>query len=236
MKFRVKIDKDDPEDLDYAEKGLHVFLSIDKAGEGISNKVKNNMRRLLRSIATKNKLDYTILRIGDNEEFIKGEKDIIGLVDEVLEGGRGHWGSFYYSHKDDTIIVYDPAGPHNKSFERDLRKYAKRVKTIGCGKCKMTEAAEKIRPGNIIRQPAAGNYKGIDTSYASQHQFCFAESLMFLEEYIKERKASSCKTTRESLIIVKKYMLELAKRINFRVPREFKYIWDPYNKKPVSIV
>ena len=235
MKFRVKIENDDVDPI-YVEKGLRVFLAIDKAAQGISNKIKNNMRRLLRTIATKNNLDYTILRIGDKEEFIKGEKDIIGLVDEVLEGGGGHWGSFYYSRKDDTIIVYDPAGPHNKSFERDLRKYAKRVKTVGCGKCKVTEAAEKIRPGKIIRQPAAGIFEGLDTSYASQHQFCFAESLLFLEEYIKERKVSSCKTTRESLIIVKKYMLELAKRIKFRVPKEFKYIWDNEKEKPVPIV
>jgi len=46
---------------------------------------------------------------------------------------------------------------------------------------------------------------------------------------------SSCKTSRESLIIVKKYMLELAKRIKFRVPKEFKYIWDTEKEKPVPI-
>jgi len=235
MKFRVKIE--DNIDKEYVKEGLRVFLAIDKAGQGISDKIKNNMRRLLRSIATKNKLDYTILRIGNNEEFIKGEKDIIGLVDEVLPGGGGHWGSFYYSRKDDTIIVYDPAGPHNKSFEKDLRKYTKRVKTVGCGKCKMTEAAEKIRPGKIIRQPAAGIYKGKDTSYASQHQFCFAESLLFLEEYIKQREVSSCKTPSESLIIIKNYILELAKRLKYynNVPKEFKYIWDSSKKEPVPI-
>ena len=232
MKFRVKLV--DTIDKEYDKEGLRVFLAIDKARDGISIKIINNMRRLLRGIATKNDLDYTILRIGDVEKFKKGERDIIGLVDEVLPEGGGHWGSFYYSRKDDKIIVYDPAGPKNKSFKKDLMKYVKRVDIVGC-RCGDTRA-EQLRPGKIIRQPAAGIYEGKDTSYASQHQFCFAESLLFLEEYLKQREVSSCKTTRESLIIVKKYMLELAKRINFRVPREFKYIWDPSKKEPVSIV
>jgi len=232
MKFRVKLE--DPIDEEYDKEGLHDFLAIDKARDGISIKIINNMRRLLRGIATKNDLDYTILRIGDVEKFKKGERDIIGLVDEVLPGGGGHWGSFYYSRKDDKIIVYDPAGPKNKSFKKDLMKYVKNVKIVGCN-CK-NDRAEKIRPGNIIRQPAAGNYKGIDTSYASQHQFCFAESLLFLEEYLKQKRASSCKTTRSSLITIKRYILELAKRLKYKVPKEFKYIWDPSKKEPVPIV
>jgi len=51
MKFRVKIE--DNIDKEYVKEGLRVFLAIDKAGQGISDKIKNNMRRLLRSIATK---------------------------------------------------------------------------------------------------------------------------------------------------------------------------------------
>jgi len=113
-------------------------------------------------------------------------------------------------------------------------KYVKNVKIVGCN-CK-NDRAEKIRPGNIIRQPAAGNYKGIDTSYESQHQFCFAESLLFLEEYLKQKRASSCKTTRSSLITIKRYILELAKRLKYKVPREFKYIWDVEKEKPVPII
>ena len=232
MKFEVKIEDD--EDRLYVKKGLRVFLSIDKAAQGISNKIKNNMLRLLRSIATKNNLDYTILRIGKDEKFKKGKRDVIGLVDQVLDGGGGHWGAFYYSRKDDTFIVYDPAGPKNKSFKKDLMKYVKNVKIVGCN-CK-NDRAEKIRPGNIIRQPAAGNYKGIDTSYESQHQFCFAESLLFLEEYLKQKRASSCKTTRSSLITIKRYILELAKRLKYKVPKEFKYIWDVEKEKPVPIL
>ena len=232
MKFRVKLV--DTIDKEYDKEGLRVFLAIDKAAQGISNKVKNNMRRLLRGIATKNNLDYTILRIGENEKFKKGKRDIIGLVDQVLDGGGGHWGSFYYSIKDDKIIVYDPAGPENASFKNDLLKYAKHVEIVGCS-CGDARA-NKIRPRGMIRQPAAGMFSGINTSYASQHQFCFAESLLFLEEYLKQREASSCKTTRESLIIVKRYMLELADRLKYKVPNEFKYIWEPRNKKPVSIL
>ena len=232
MKFRVKLE--DTIDKEYDKEGLHDFLAIDKARDGISIKIINNMRRLLRGIAMKNNLDYTILRIGDIENFKKGKRDIIGLVDEVFPDGTGHWGSFYYSQKDDKIIVYDPAGPKNKSFKKDLMKYVKNVKIVGCN-CK-NDRAEKIRPGNIIRQPAAGNYKGIDTSYASQHQFCFAESLLFLEEYLKQKRASSCKTTRSSLITIKRYILELAKRLKYKVPREFKYIWDVEKEKPVPII
>jgi len=232
MKFEVKIEDD--EDRLYVKKRLRVFLAIDKAGQGISNKVKNNMRRLLRGIATKNNLDYTILRIGENEKFKKGKRDIIGLVDQVLDGGGGHWGSFYYSQKDDKIIVYDPAGPYNQSFKNDLLKYTKHVEIVGCS-CGDARA-NKIRPRGMIRQPAAGMFSGINTSYASQHQFCFAESLLFLEEYLKQREVSSCKTTRGSLIIVKRYMLELAERLKYKVPNEFKYIWEPRNKKPVSIL
>ena len=233
MKFEVKIEDD--EDRLYVKKGLRVFLSIDKAAQGISNKIKNNMLRLLRSIATKNNLDYTILRIGKDEKFKKGKSDVIGLVDQVLDGGGGHWGAFYYSRKDDTFIVYDPAGTENASFKNDLLKYAKYVEIVGCP-CKATERAEKVRPRGMIRQPAAGMFSGLDTSYASQHQFCFAESLLFLEEYLKQREMSSCKTTRESLIIIKRYILDLADRLKYKVPNEFKYIWEPRNKKPVSIV
>jgi len=233
MKFRVKIEDDDVDPV-YVEKGLHDFLAIDKAKDGISAEIINNIHYLLEGIATKNNLDYTILRIGDIENFKKGKRDIIGLVDEVFPDGTGHWGSFYYSQKDDKIIVYDPAGPKNKSFKKDLMKYVKNVKIVGCN-CK-NDRAEKIRPGNIIRQPAAGNYKGIDTSYESQHQFCFAESLLFLEEYLKQKRASSCKTTRSSLITIKRYILELAKRLKYKVPREFKYIWDVEKEKPVPII
>jgi len=230
--FNVKIE--DTIDREYEEKGLRVFLAIDKAKEGISNKIIEKIDFLLKGIANKNNLDYTILRIGDVENFKKGKRDMIGLVDEVFPDGTGHWGSFYYSRKDDKIIVYDPAGPKNKSFKKDLMKYVKNVKIVGCN-CK-NERAEKIRPGNIIRQPAAGNYEGIDTSYESQHQFCFAESLLFLEEYLKQKRASSCKTTRSSLITIKRYMLVLAERLKYKVPKEFKYIWDVEKQKPVSIV
>jgi hypothetical protein len=232
MKFNVNIE--DPDDEKYEKLGLRDFLAIDKAKDGISAEIINNIHYLLEGIATKNNLDYTILRIGDVEKFKKGKRDIIGLVDEVFPDGTGHWGSFYYSQKDDKIIVYDPAGPKNKSFKKDLMKYVKNVKIVGCN-CK-NDRAEKIRPGNIIRQPAAGNYKGIDTSYESQHQFCFAESLLFLEEYLKQKRASSCKTTRSSLITIKRYILELAKRLKYKVPKEFKYIWDVEKEKPVSIL
>jgi len=59
---------------------------------------------------------------------------------------------------------------------------------------------------------------------------------LFLEEYLKQREVSSCKTPRESLIIIKNYILELAKRLKYKVPKEFKYIWDPSKKEPVPIV
>jgi hypothetical protein len=234
MKRNFNVNIDDTDDEEYVNEGLHDFLAIDKARDGISAEIINNIRSLLKGIAAKNNLDYTILRIGDVENFKKGKRDMIGLVDEVFPGGGGHWGSFYYSRKDDKIIVYDPAGPKNKSFKKDLTKYVKNVKIVGCD-CK-NERAEKIRPGNIIRQPAAGNYKGKDTSYESQHQFCFAESLLFLEEYLKQKRATSCKTTRSSLITIKRYMLVLANRLKYKVPKEFKYIWDVEKQKPVSIV
>jgi len=61
---------------------------------------------------------------------------------------------------------------------------------------------------------------------------------LFLEEYLKQKRASSCKTTRSSLITIKRYMLVLAERLKYNVPDEFKYIWDDekQKQKPVSIV
>jgi len=38
MKFRVKIE--DNIDKEYVKEGLRVFLAIDKAGQGISDKIK----------------------------------------------------------------------------------------------------------------------------------------------------------------------------------------------------
>ena len=51
MKFRVKLV--DTIDKEYDKEGLHDFLAIDKARDGISIKIINNMRRLLRGIAMK---------------------------------------------------------------------------------------------------------------------------------------------------------------------------------------
>jgi len=218
MKFNLVVE--DEEDQSYVDRGLSEFLSIDKAGQGISDKIKSNARRLLRTIALKHDLDYTILRVG-KDTFTKGTRDAIGLVDEVFEDGGGHWVAFYYIKDEDHFILYDSTGfERDTSFVNYLLTFSNRVNSKS--KHPMAVRARTIRKGNVIRQPIPST----DTSYASQHQFCFAEGLLFLEELLGNREISRCKNEREALLTVKRYMGELGMRLKYDIPEEFFYIWD----------
>jgi len=124
-----------------------------------------------------------------------------------------------------------------------MKSYGGTVTQVGCpcgSKKPISIRATSIRPvKKIPRQPAAWNFSEPDdepdnrklTSYASQHQFCYMEALLFLEELLNERNVSKCKNAKESLITIKRYIME---KIN--VPENFKYIWDPSKKETVRII
>jgi hypothetical protein len=229
----------DKEDLKYKKRGLEEFIPIYKAQARIEEKLKNKLPSLLKDLAKKHKLDSVILGIHNNSPK-KFKKDTIGLIEFPT-----HWGSFYYIHDENIFLVYDSAhGKRDKShFKNYMESYGGHVTQVGCGcvsKKPISIRATSIRPlKKVPRQPRAWNFSEPDdepdnrklTSYASQHQFCYMEALLFLEELLNERNVSKCKNAKESLITIKRYIME---KIN--VPEKFKYIWDPYNKKQVSIV
>ena len=75
------------------------------------------------------------------------------------------------------------------------------------------------------------NYKRI-MGYESQHHYCFAEALMFLEDVITNEKHDKCLGPRESLIRVKKYIY---KKLTALYPRRkftnFMKIYNPDTKR-----
>lgn len=226
---------EDDEDRLYVKHGLRDFLAIDKAGKGISDKIINNTKRLIRGISTKCKIDYDILRVG-KDTFRKTRGDCIGLMDCKEEG---HWGAFYYIKDEDRFIVYD-SSYDSYTIEMDniffdyLTQFSSNVNMVGHAHYSnhpMVIKSTMIRPYTFTRQPASYSFDSLDTSYASQHQFCFAEGLLFLEELLGLRAVSSCNNVKSSLIIIKRYMAELGKRLNYNeIPKEFFHVWDSNNK------
>ena len=228
----------DEEDQKYVNRNLGEFVPIYKAQELIEDKLKNKLPSLLKDLAKKHKLDSVILGI-HNKNPRKFKKDTIGLIEFPT-----HWGSFYYIHDENRILVYDSSYGKGVSpyFKKYMKSYGGTVTQVGCpcgSKKLISIRATSIRPAKKIpRQPAAWNFSEPDdepdnrklTSYASQHQFCYMEALLFLEELLDERKVSKCKNAKESLITIKRYIME---KIN--VPENFKYIWDPIKKTSVSI-
>ena len=75
------------------------------------------------------------------------------------------------------------------------------------------------------------NYERI-TGYESQHHFCFAEALMFLEDVITNKKHDKCLGPRDSLIRIKTYIYDkltaLYPQRNFA---NFMKIYNPTTKR-----
>ena len=225
--FKVAVEDD--EDRHYVERGLGDFLAIDKSASGILKKMVTNSTSLLRAIANRNNLDYIIVRV-PTESLPKLKRDCIGLMDCLTEEG-GHWCSFYYVHAEDRFILYDSSFDYD-SFEHDneffdyLSSYSDNVDFAGIdykSENPLVKRAGMIRRWNITRQPLSFSS---DTCHASQHHFCLAESLMFLEELLGDIPESKCMTPRESLIVAKKYVVGVAERLKYPLPPEFFYIWD----------
>lgn len=216
----------DDEDRLYVSKGLGEFLSIDKAGQGISQKIIENIENLLESIAVRHKLRWCVLNVHDLE-FDKRCGDVVGLIDTEMDAEEGHWGAFYYNARRDAFILYDPM--HDDRFVPYLETISKRVHLVGLSHHPIARRANGIRPFPRQKYYALGNGK-TTTLYPSQHQFCFAECLLFLEELLGDREVVLTKTYKQSLVNVKRYMVELANRLDYRVPNKFASIWMPRKK------
>ena len=223
--FRVEVE--DEEDQRYVDSGLETFLAIDKAGAGILDKMTSNSKKLLRNIAKKHNLDYYVLREG-KDEFVRGRGDAVGLIDfQTFEGG--HWNSFYYIRSEDRFILYDSRFDlytlDCDEGQYYLLQFSDYVDYTG-NSCNsdhpLVERAREIRPGYNARQPATE----WDTSHASQHQFCLAESLMFLEELLGDIPVSVCRNTRDSLVTAKRYVGKCADILKFPVHPEFFFVYD----------
>ena len=229
----------DDEDLKYVNRGLGDFVPIYKAQTLIEEDLKNKLPSFLEDLAKKHKLDSVILGENKNKNPKKFKADTVGLIEFP-----NHWGSFYYIHAENRFLVYDSSyGTGSRPyFNKIMKSYGGKVTQVGCpcgSKNPISIRAKTIRPKKETpRQPAAWNFSDPDdepedrklTSYASQHQFCYMEALLFLEELLYERNVTNCKSTKESLKTIKHY---IAEKIN--VPDEFKYIWDPIKKTSVSI-
>ena len=229
----------DDEDLKYVNRGLGDFVPIYKAQTLIEEDLKNKLPSFLEDLAKKHKLNSVILGENKNKNPKKFKADTVGLIEFPT-----HWGSFYYIHDENRFLVYDSSYGIGSSpyFNKIMKSYGGKVTQVGCpcgSKNPISIRAKTIRPKKETpRQPAAWNFSDPDdepddrklTSYASQHQFCYMEALLFLEELLYERNVTNCKSTKESLKTIKHY---IAEKIN--VPDEFKYIWDPIKKTSVSI-
>jgi len=103
----------------------------------------------------------------------------------------------------------------------------------------------KCRPGEECRQPYRFGYQLlVDSlvkrdeeptpdqtrkilSYAWQHQFCYVEALMFLDEYIHKRPHHACICTRSALMRVKAFVKTLDLKLKSTVYEQFMRIMNP---------
>lgn len=151
-----------------------------------------------------------------------------GFISLDLGNEGGHWGAWVYVGGQ-TIYTWDSmmkGGKYHYKWNELLGKVFEdaRVERAQCTSCTRLKG---IRIKSNTRQPTGGfvageqnmidtaiknnallsptNYERI-TGYESQHHYCFAEALMFLEDVMTQKKHDKCLGPRESLIRIKKYM------------------------------
>lgn len=171
------------------------------------------------------------------------EQNSCGLISLELHPsvGGGHWGAWVYFPSSRYLYLYDSmmvsGGKSNfqDSFKQVLRLVFNNpiISSATCATCKELRG---IRLKSESRQPTGGfisnenvimnnaiqsqqplnktNYNRL-LGYRAQHQYCFAEAVMFLEDVMKgitNRRA--CRTGRDALIQVKRFIYNKLKNIS----------------------
>ena len=186
--------------------------------------------------------------------------------------GGGHWGAWVYTKDQDTFFYYDSTMKQGRTgFRKEWLgilcvlfglKTPQKIRSAHCTLCPLVS---RVRRRNENHQPSAGmlpqnmqkvlnnhiaqknempgNIHNTVTSYEMQHQFCFAEALMFLEDVMKSVNSKtnytipkSCPTPRGKLIRIKKYIHDKLKQVECPVPlNNFMRIYNPTNRKVNNI-
>lgn len=180
-----------------------------------------------------------------------------GFISLDLGKEGGHWGAWVYikERAGNKIYVWDSMMKGRKyHYSWDiLLKMLFEGAAVMPAQCATCTRLKGIRIKSNTRQPTGGfvageqkmidtaieknaplsptNYKRI-TGYESQHHYCFAEALMFLEDVMTQTKHDKCLGPRDSLIRIKKYMhgklTALYPRTNFT---NFMKIYNPKTKR-----
>ena len=191
-------------------------------------------------------------------------RDSCGLISLKLGndgGGGGHWAAWVYLQGNKHLHLYDSmmnSGSSNfvDTFKKILRNTFPGA-TVSQAPCTSCSRLKGVRIKSETRQPTGGfvygeseiildairikdflsatNYERI-TGYKSQHQYCFAEAMMFLEDVMSGNVKRRCSTPRVALEQIKKYIVEKLKPLypkrNFD---DFLKIYNPATKRINSI-
>lgn len=181
----------------------------------------------------------------------------IGMISLDTAFNSGHWCGWIYIPDKKLAYIYDSMMVSGNSsfvshFKKVLHSYFPgiRVSTSPCATCK---SVSSIRKKSHSRQPTGGfvnneaailqpvlstgrelnnaAYKRI-LGYKSQHQYCYAEALMFIEDFLRQTPGS-CKNPRDALIQIKQYIFHklstvMNKAININ---KFLYIYNPDTRR-----
>ncbi len=169
--------------------------------------------------------------------------------------GGGHWAAWVYFPGQKHIYLYDSMMKGGKStffslFREVMRKYFDEP-TVSSAPCATCTELKGIRIKSESRQPTGGfvsgekdivadsikrkrelsgtNYNRI-LGYRSQHQFCYAESLMFIEDVMKGNNTRrACPTGEVALRQVKKFIANKLEPNS--VPNSFRQIYNPKTRR-----
>lgn len=173
------------------------------------------------------------------------------------EVGGGHWAAWVYFPLRKHIYLYDSMMTKGKSnffdnFKEVLRKYFNNpvISSAPCASCKELKGIRLVRES---RQPTGGfvtgeadlvnageelsatDYQRI-LGYRSQHQYCFGEALMFLEDVMNGTKSRrACPTGKLALIQVKKFIYNKLNEAGKRVDPNFLKIYNPETRNSNKI-
>ena len=174
------------------------------------------------------------------------KKRYAGLLAMTIEEG-GHWGAWVYT-PEEGVIVWDSMS--NSEYTYFFKLFIVQIfrnhkdLTIACQTCvrprQPTGGFIPPKNGwnlneNIDRnEPIPSNMHVYAMGYNSQHQYCFAEALMFIEDHLN-KNIRKCKNSRDSLEVIKKYIYNKLNR-----PKEytnFLYTYNPHtrNRNKISM-
>lgn len=171
--------------------------------------------------------------------------------------GGGHWAAWVYFPGRRHIFVYDSMMKKGKSnfldnFKQVLRKYFDNP-TISPAPCASCGELKGIRLVSESRQPTGGFVSGEEKlvkagkelsasdyqrvlGYRSQHQYCFGEALLFLEDVMRGNTSRrACPTGKLALIQVKKFIYNKLTSLGQRVDPNFLKIYNPETRNSNKI-